>query len=117
VWNATQGIAGAAGGDESPGASVFTEDSETPAHGVPLPQLLGYRSVEEFQEMSEPSVQIATDFGDLLISVAGENGARDVCRESRSVSAIVDNSPQWSRARRSACLAFVGRRTQGPLSD
>ena len=46
--------------------------------------------------MGEPSVQIATDFGDPRISVAGENGARDVCRESRSLSAIVDNSPQWS---------------------
>jgi len=46
--------------------------------------------------MGEPSVQVATDFGDPRISVAGEDGARDVCRESRSVSTIVDNSPQWS---------------------
>jgi hypothetical protein len=46
--------------------------------------------------MGAPSVQIATDFGDPRISVAGEDGARKVCRESGSVSPIVDNGPQWS---------------------
>src|SRR4051794_18241729 len=73
--------------------------------------LSGYWSVEEFQEMGEPSVQIPSDFGDPRISVAGEDGARDVCRVSRSVSAIVDNGPQWSMQhnRRDRSGTCVGR--------
>lgn len=57
--------------------------------------------------MGVPSVQIAADFGDPRISIAGEDGTWDVCRESRSVSAVVDIGPQWSMQHNRPRTAFM----------